>query len=244
VPEAGERDTRVTALEPADLEWVRQRVLNVVGHELRTPTATIRGLAETLAEGVDPAVMPDVIAALQRNARRLEHLVDNLLAAADVTNSLPAEPPSVLSVGEVARAAWAEVGGTPDDLEVVGAASSWVARATSVRRILFQILDNAAKYGDRPVVVRVEAEDSSTVVEISSPGPELPAEDVRFAIEMFWRGERAVTSSWGLGLGLAVGRLLAEHEGGSLDVAAGTAGGIVTRLELPAPPVRIGTDNR
>ena len=217
-----------------DLEWIRQRVLNVVGHELRTPTATIRGLAESLAHGDDPAAAPVLVDALVRNARRLEHLVDDLLAASGVTVSLPSEPAAPVRLSDAVRAEWAEAGGSADAIRVDGEAVMGLARPTSIQRILFQVMDNAAKYGDRPVLVRVTADDRWARVDVDSPGPALPEEDIRYALEMFWRGERAVTSNWGLGIGLGVARLLAEHEGGRLSASAGSAGGMTTTLEIPA----------
>lgn len=218
-----------------DLEWIRQRVLNVVGHELRTPTAAIRGLAESLANEDDPAAAPALVDAIVRNARRLEHLVDDLLAASGVTVSLPSEPAAEVLLGEVARAEWADAGGSVEGIRVDGDAVMAWCRPTSIRRILFQIMDNAAKYGDRPVVVRLTTDGTWSRVDVDAPGPALPEEDVRYALEMFWRGERAVTSSWGLGIGLGVAQLLAEHEGGHLRASAGAAGGMTTTLEIPAP---------
>jgi two-component system sensor histidine kinase KdpD len=217
-----------------DLEWIRQRVLNVVGHELRTPTAAIRGLAESLAHGDDPAAAPALVEALVRNARRLEHLVDDLLAASGVTVSLPSEPAAPVLLGDSVRAAWAEAGGSVDAIQLDGEAVVGFARPTSMQRILFQVMDNAAKYGEGPVVVRLSTADTWVRVEVDAPGPVLPEEDIRYALEMFWRGERAVTSSWGLGIGLGVASLLAEHESGHLRVTAGPAGGMTTTLEIPA----------
>ncbi len=68
-------------MDNADREWLERRALNVIGHELRTPASTVRGLAEVLAAGVDPEERPELLGALVRNARRLEALVDDLLTA-------------------------------------------------------------------------------------------------------------------------------------------------------------------
>jgi signal transduction histidine kinase len=65
-------------MDSADQEWLERRALNVIGHELRTPATTVRGLAELFAAGVQPDERPDLVDALVRNARRLESLVDDL----------------------------------------------------------------------------------------------------------------------------------------------------------------------
>jgi len=120
-----------------------------------------------------------------------------------------------------------------DGLEVDGTGSAR-ARTTSVQRIVGAVLDNARTYGKRPLTVRVVSRGQRVQTTFDSPGAALPDEDVRLALEPFWRGERAVTTSPGLGLGLTVARVLADHEGGRLWVEGRRGGGLVTHLELPA----------
>jgi K+-sensing histidine kinase KdpD len=99
-------------------------------------------------------------------------------------------------------------------------------------------MDNADKYGTRPTAVGVSRRDRSgrpvVVTTVDSPGPALPPEDIRLALEPFWRGERAVTTCPGMGLGLTVARTLAQHEGGRLWVEPRQGGGLITLLELEA----------
>lgn len=218
----------------SDLMWIRERVVNVVGHELRTPASTIRGLADTLAVASDPERAAELIAALQRHSARLERLVDDLLAAAGVTASLPVGSPVPVEVAPVISAAWRGAGGEPERLVVALGPTTVTARPRSVRRILEHVLANAVTFSTGPTTVATRPDGALVVVQVDSPGPELASEDVRFATEMFWRGERAVTALPGLGLGLAVARALAEHESGRVDVDALDGGGMRTSILLPA----------
>src|SRR4051812_47534521 len=216
-------------MDSADQEWLERRALNVIGHELRTPATTVRGLAELFAAGVQPDERPDLVDALVRNARRLESLVDDLLAATSVTTAPPAGHAEPVKVRDHIEASWSEDGG----LKLSGSGNA-LARAASVARIVGAVLDNARMYGQRPVTVTVGQEGGRVRAEFESPGPELPPEDIRLALNPFWRGERAVTRAPGLGLGLTVASALASHEGGRLWVEARKGGGLITFLELPA----------
>jgi len=215
-------------MDETDREWVERRAINVLGHELRTPVTTVRGLAELLAAGVEPDLQAELVDRLLRNARRLEGLVDDLLAAAEVTTALPVGPAGPVDVADQVRALWPGPG-----LDVVGDEVLWV-RDLSVRRILGAAFDNARAYGSLPVTVTVSRDDHQVRTVVDSPGPRLPPEDVRLAVEPFWRGERAVTTAPGLGVGLTVARILAEHEGGRLWVEERPEGGLLTLFELPA----------
>ena len=217
-------------MEPQDREWLEQRALNVIGHELRTPVSTVRGLAEVLTREQDPHRRDELTAALVRNARRLEGLLDDLLAAAGVTTALPSGEAEPVDLPDAIRSAW---DGDRDALVVSGTGVA-VARRGSVDRIVNAVLDNARGYGGTPLTVSVSRADRRVNAVLDSPGPELAAEDVRYALEPFWRGERAVTARPGLGIGLPVAGALAAHEGGRLWVEARPGGGLLTFLELPA----------
>ena len=214
-----------TAEEQVDL--LRRRVLNVVGHELRTPVTTVAGLAEELASCDDEGRRRELTDALVRATERLDRLVHDLLLAADVSTLVPVGERESVAV----RALVDEL--APAGTEVRGSGSA-AARPAAVRLALEALFDNAAVHGEPPVGVTIDESDGRVVVEVSSGGPETQAADVALACEAFYRGERAVTTAAGLGLGLSVARTLARADGGEVTVRAGTPGGMVARLELPA----------
>lgn len=223
-----------TPRSEADLDRLRRRVINVVGHELRTPVTTIRGLAELLGGGGDD---PELAAALVREARRLEALLDQLLVAAGVSTALPVDQPAPIPVVPAITGIWAGLGDRADlvvESGPSGEGPAALAGPTALDQMLRALLDNAAAHGDPPVRVGVTTAAGRVRVTVESGGPVLPDEDVAMALEPFWRGERAVTARPGLGLGLPVAKAMAEHAGGSLTLASRSGGGLIATLELPA----------
>lgn len=205
-----------------DLDLLRRRVVNVVGHELRTPVTTVRGLAESLVDEADDDTRRALTDALVRSAVRLERLVDDLLLASGIFTASPVGAPTDVDLAAAIRRA-----GWPAAIE--GAATAR-ARIEAVDRVLEPIIDNALRHGE-PIEVRLASHGERAVVDVESAGPELP--DVDLLCEPFFRGEAAVMTAPGLGLGLAVARTVARAEGGDVHAHARAGGGLVVRLELP-----------
>lgn len=226
-------------LEAEEVRTLRERVLNVIGHELMTPVSTIRGLATALSRA-EEASREVLIASLLRSTERLETLVHDLLLASDVETVLPTAHPEPVDLAQAVRASWSgwqriEVD-IPEGLRVL-------MTPTALERALGHVLRNASAYGGEPVAVAATRSDDGVAVDIDSPGDALHPEEVRLAVEPFYRGERAVMSAPGLGLGLPVARALVTHAGGRLTVAELPSGGLRTQLVLPAaPPIEGGSD--
>ncbi|WP_370326749.1 sensor histidine kinase [Euzebya sp.] len=225
-------DPTTTAAAVEDLDAIRRRVVNVVGHELRTPVTTIHGLAHAIAAAEDLATVTEELGpALLRNAERLTALLDDLLMASGITTAVPVGAPEPVAVHELLAERWAAMG--DGELDVTGpSASALVPRAALVRAV-DPVVANAAQYGSGAPHVEVAAADGEVRIAVRSPGPALHPEEVRLATEAFFRGERAVTTRPGLGVGLAVARTVAAQIGGRLSVAAADDG-LVTTIELPA----------
>lgn len=234
----GDEATGAAASAPASLDAARARFIAVAGHELRTPVTTIRGLAEELAAAVDPpdpALLRELAGALLRNARRTEALLDDLLLATDITTALPVGDPEPVEVVATACAIW-DAFETGAELDVTGEPSAEVAsRPGAVDTLLERVLDNARRYGAPPFALQVERAGERVHLTVTSGGAELEPADVDLAFELFYRGEAAVTSAPGFGIGLPVARALARQDGGDLTIAPRPGGGLQVHVELPVP---------
>jgi two-component system, OmpR family, phosphate regulon sensor histidine kinase PhoR len=211
---------------------VRRRVLNVVGHALRTPVTTLTGIARELAASDDAATRAELAAAVERTADVVERLLDDLLLASGVTTTLPVGEPEPSDVAAVSRAAWGELASTELDLVVDGDVSV-ATRPGVLDRIMRAVLDNADKYGGGAVAVRARRQDDRVVVDVTTGGEPPSPEEIGLVFEPFYRSERAVMASAGLGVGLTIAQVLARQHGGDVTLEV-SDGDTVTRVELPA----------
>ena len=213
------------------VDLLRRRLVNVVGHELKLPASTVRGLAESLLHASPEQIQEEIAPALVRSSARLERLIDDLLLASDVFTVLPVEPPEARPVGAAVERAAAATGA---EVTVEGDADAVVStRADALDRVLTAVLDNAVKYGRPPLIVRVQQRGPGVMIDVVSGGAPKP-EDLALALEPFYRGEAAVTAAPGLGIGLPVAAALARQDGGRLALRA-EGDTVVVTVELPAP---------
>ncbi len=219
------------ALEALDL--ARRRFVNVVGHELRTPVTTLRGLAEELARA-DATQVQELAPAILRSARRVETLLDDLLLASDITTALPVGEPEPVDLVASAQATW-DAFEPEEDLVLSGATEAIVSmRPGAADTMLERVLDNARRYGQPPYALEAEVADGRVRVSVSSEGMAIGSDDVHLAFELFYRGEGAVTSAPGFGLGLPVARALARQHDGDLQIEPRAGGGLEVIIDLPA----------
>lgn len=219
------------ALDALDL--ARRRFVNVVGHELRTPVTTLRGLSEELLNA-NEAELQELAPAIVRSARRVEALLDDLLLATDIITALPVGDPEPVDLVASAQATWdaLEVG---EDLNLTGATEAVSAlRMGAADTLVERVLDNARRYGEPPFALDTVVEDGRVRLTVSSEGAELNPDDVHLAFELFYRGEGAVTSAPGFGLGLSVARALALQHDGNLSIEPRPGGGLDVIIDLPA----------
>ena len=195
---------------------------------------------ELLAEDLEES-RPDVpdaqrqVATARRELLRLSTLAEELLdlSRLDAAVALRSE---AVELGELARAVAAEFGlraGECDTaIEVVPPTGPCWGRGDpdAVARVVRILIDNALRYGDGRDI-RVTAGEAATV-EVADRGPGVPVEERERIFERFYRG-RVRGSEGGFGLGLAIGRELAERMGGTLTLADRPGGGTRFTLALP-----------
>ena len=215
-----------------------------VSHELKTPLAGIRLMAETLALGraEEPAARAEVLAALQSEVSRLEGLVDRLLRwrrleeQGITLNPAPQAVPDLiaLATGRCERVVQAhkariDVQLAPDLPPILG-------DRDSLADALGNIVENAVKFGGErgPVEVVCRPDANNVVIEIRDQGPGIPAREVERIFERFYRAPVHLRSRQGTGLGLAIARSVVQAHGGRIEVESEPGIGTAFMVHLPA----------
>lgn len=230
--------------ERARLDAVRRDFVANASHELKTPTAGIKLLAEsarTAAEDGDTAQALAFVGQIEGEASRLNRLVQDLLDLSRLENA-SAEGTTDLRVAiDLAMSAH----GAPaarkgialqTDLEDVSGRDVYAAAdPTDVAVLLDNLLDNAIKYTERgSVCVRVTTDSDYARVTVSDTGIGIPAEDLPRVCERFYRVDRARGREGGTGLGLALVKHVVERSGGAVAIQSEPGHGthVVVRLPL------------
>lgn len=238
-------------------EASRRAFVSTASHELRTPLTSLQGTLELLEEDLSNGRLDldDAQRQVERargELRRLGRLASELLDLSRLDAAVPLRVEPV-ELAELTRAVAAEFEIRARDLgirlDVVPPIGPCWARGDpgAVARVVRILLDNALRYSPRGETVTLEAEyhGAHATVFVTDRGPGVdPAERERI-FERFERGS-ANASEGGFGLGLAIGREMAQRMDGHLDLAPddGRPGArFVLRLpiELPAgshPPER------
>lgn len=228
-----ERDLRARLLRSYE---VQQEGLQVLLHEFRTPVASLDALAGALT---DATPMPDADreAAIRLAGRHARHLTDMLDALSDV--NLSRQP--AFSSGRVRRVDVAElvseaghaVGLGPPRLRVstTGDVSAVQVDAQGLRRVLTNLLENAARHGrGRPIDVECERLDDRLRVSVSDRGPGLPEAALGELTGKFVSlSDRRGTA----GLGLWIVQQIIDAFGGTLQFITRQEGGLTASFTVP-----------
>ncbi len=215
----------------ASLEAARageRRFLADASHELRTPVTTLLGNVEFAARhGADPEVLEE----LQRDARRLARLVDDLLTLERADAGMGAA--SEVDLGDVARGVVDSHAGE-DGGRVVGSfgIDPAVVRGDerALTRALENLVENALVHGPDggQVTISLSRVDGWALVTVRDEGPGPDPGDRDRLFERFWRGGGAAGRP-GSGLGLSIVSAIVDRHGGRIVVD-----GSAFTLELPA----------
>jgi signal transduction histidine kinase len=196
-------------------------------------------LDEDLRDGADLADAQEQVESARRELRRLSVLASELLdlSRLDAAVQLRSEP---VELGEIARAVAAEfslrAAERNVDLEVVPSEEPCWAKAdpAACARVVRILIDHALRYAPpgKPITIIATHDRGDAVVRVSDRGPGVPVEEREHIFERFHRG-KATSVEIGFGLGLAIGRELAERMGGRLELVD-SAHGACFALTLPA----------
>lgn len=229
------------------LQKVRQDFVANASHELRTPVASIRALAETLEGGAleDPQASRRFVSQIVENTGSLGRLLDDMmtLARLDSLEGQPRPRPlEVLSSLQKAVSRLAPQAATKE-LQVTVTAPEGLAVWCSeddFLSALVNLIDNAVKYTPPQGSIEVsgQATDKGEVrITVTDTGPGIPEEARARVFERFYRVDRSRSRALGgTGLGLSIVKHAVESSGGRVWVEAPEEGGSRFVIVLPQPP--------
>ena len=224
-------------------EEARRAFVSTASHELRTPLASLDGMLELLDDdlGSGHPDLDDARSLLERarsQSRRLSRLAADLLdlSRLDAQVQLRSEP---VELGELSRAVLAEFELGTEERGIVStlddsAGQVW-ARGDpgGIARIVRILLDNAVRVSPQGGGITVELRNGEhAMLTVRDEGPGVSPEERDLIFERFQRG-RATGGSAGFGLGLAIGRELADRMGGELVLERADVPGAKFTLRLP-----------
>ena len=239
----------------------QRRFMADASHELRTPVAIMRGEADVALSQPqrDPEEYRGALRVVRDEGRRLSRVVADLFLLARVdAGRRPLQRSEIYLdelVAECVRAARA-LGAAretvvtlrpPQDPASDGNGTvDWTFEGDEelLRSLVMNLLDNAIKHSPpgSAVDVCLTCDEASYRIGVSDNGPGIPAEARGQVFERFFRVDRArareaASESGGAGLGLAIGRWIAEAHGGSLTLAESSSRGSRFEVRLPRPDV-------
>jgi two-component system phosphate regulon sensor histidine kinase PhoR len=224
------------------LERVRQDFVASAGHELRTPVAAIRSLAEALAAGglSDPETGPEFVRQIIDNTERLERLVDDMLELARVETVAHRElcPVHVKSVIEKAVERLRVQAESAGLRLVVSVGDDLWARGDGedIETAIVNLLDNAIKYAADGGSVEIEAaaDDGEVLIRVVDHGPGIPLAERQRIFERFYRLDKARSRQMGgTGLGLSIVKHAVEKMGSRVWIEDTPGGGATFVIALP-----------
>jgi signal transduction histidine kinase len=239
--EMAERVQRSMAAQRA-ADRTRRDLITAVSHDLRTPLAGLRAVAEAIEDGVvdDPPTLRRYMADLRAQVATLSELVDDLFELVQLEEGALLREPSRARLEDVvgsaveACRAQAAAKGLVVERRLDGAATA--VCSPRVGRVLQNLLQNAIRHTPADGTVRIEARrrDDTVEVVVSDTGEGIPAEALDRVFDPFWRGDPS-RSGPGSGLGLALAKRIVEALGGDIRVESAPAAGSRFAVVLPTP---------
>ena len=236
------------------LESSRRELVAWVSHDLRTPLAGIRAMAEALEDGVvddDPETVRRYHTGLRREADRLAGMVDDLFELSRINASALRLTLQEISLADVVSDAVASA--TPvaaaKGVRLVGDAAGGLPSVEGslpeLGRVLRNLLSNAIRHtpADGVISVRASSDGDSAYVEVADACGGIPDSDLARVFEVAFRGTAARTpgDDGGAGLGLAIARGLVEAHHGEISISNhGPGCRVLVRLPAARLPLATG----
>ena len=238
------RDLHVTRLQ-AETDRLRSALLTSISHDLRTPLASILGSATSLRSQeaiLDQPTKNTLLNTIVDEADRLNRFIGNLLDMTRLESGAMTPSMSLYDLSDVIGAALQRAGKILADhrvtLDLTANLPMLAVDMVLFEQVLFNLLDNAAKYAPAGSLITIQAYETgdSVVLRIMDEGDGIPDTDTDRIFEKFYRAGTADGRRAGTGLGLAICRGFIEAMHGAITAGnrADRPGAVIT-ITLPVP---------
>ena len=221
---------------------VRRMFSADASHELRSPLSRLRAELEVALRRPRPlAEYEETLRSCLDEVDRVQGVIEELLELARIDTSAEQEPPEAISVGDLIEAAVVAVRPRAELQGVVVVADRLPdvlvnAAPVAAKVALANILDNAVKFspGGSEVRIAVTEVDDEAVIAVCDAGPGVAPEEAERLFQPFYRGKASrSTGAPGVGLGLAISRVLIQRQGGRITLDSPDERGTRFNVHLP-----------
>jgi len=233
-----------SAKKQEESEKLRRDLVAWIGHDLRTPLASVRAIVEALSDRMvdDPENVDRYLTNAKMNITNLSNLLDELFEMAQIDAGgmrLNIQPNSLSDLVSDTLESFSERAherGILLDGYVEPATDPVMLDAKQIGRVLGNLVENAIRYSPPGTRVQIKAKriKNNVVLAVQDTGDGIDAEDIPRIFEQFYRGEKSRSrATGGSGLGLAISKAIVESHQGRLDVQSERGKGTIFQLLLP-----------
>jgi two-component system, OmpR family, sensor histidine kinase KdpD len=224
---------------------LRGALLTSISHDLKTPLASVLGAASTLRDlgaGLNETQKNDLLATMIDESERLNRFIANLLDMTKLESGAIVPNTARHDVGEIVGSALRRASKIllhhKVSLELGPNLPMLELDAVLFEQVLFNLLDNAAKYApaDTTISIRGVQDRESVLLQIVDEGHGIPQAELESVFDKFYRTQKGDHVRPGTGLGLAISRGFVEAMHGTISAAnRADRSGAVIAIRLPVP---------
>lgn len=213
-------------------------------HELRTPLAAILGYVETLLDpqaGGDPATRSRFLGIVQREARRMQQLVEDLMSLSRIEAVKHERPDDIVDLARIVREVVADVNAAHDGTTAIVAPGSGTQAllpgdAGQLAQLVRNLVENGIRHGgaSEPVSVKAVQDGAEVMLVVVDKGSGIEPEHLPRLTERFYRVDASRSrDAGGTGLGLAIVKHIVARHRGQLDFVSQPGAGTKVRVRFP-----------
>jgi two-component system sensor histidine kinase KdpD len=228
-----------------ETERLRSALLTSISHDLKTPLAAVLGSAGALRDlsgNLTDAERQDLLATIIDEAERLNRFIANLLDMTKLESGAVSANISPHDLGEILGSALQRAARVLSrheiEVDLMADLPMLDLDAVLFEQVLFNLLDNAAKYAPDGTTVRIEGwrDGDAVYLQVLDEGDGIPPADLENIFDKFYRAQKGDQVRAGTGLGLAISRGFVEAMNGTISAAnRNDRTGTVFTIRLPVP---------